>query len=56
MLHDAHVRSQARLPRYVEEIVRYVQNDVGKTRCHLHGTMASVPRRIMHVHDDDGIS
>jgi len=56
MLHDAHVRSQARMPRYVVQRIPEMQNDVGKARSQVHGTMASVPRRIMHVHDDDGIS
>jgi len=55
MLYDAHVRSQARMPRYVEKRIPEMQNDVGKTRSHVHGTMASVLGRIVHVHDDDGI-
>jgi len=55
MLYDAHLRNQTRMPRYVEKIVHSMQSDVGKTRSHVHGTMASVPRWIVHIHDDDGI-
>jgi len=55
MLHDAHVRGEAGMPRYVAHGIPQVQDDVGEARSQVHGPVAGVHGRIVHVHDDDGI-